>query len=705
MRVFLCEKPSQGRDIARVVGAAQKGLGCMSGDGVAVTWAIGHLLEMAEPDAYGEQYRHWSIEHLPIVPQEWRYRLKPKVHEQHDAVMRLLRQASEVVIATDADREGETIARELLDAADYRGRVQRMWFAALDEASLKKALANLLPGEQTAPLYQAGLGRARADWLVGMNLTRLYTRLAQAAGYTGVTSVGRVQTPTLALVVARDRLIESFVPLPYFDMQVTVAVAAGTFTGNWVVPETVADPDGRCLDRALAETAARRVQGQIGRILTAETRRRSEAAPLPFTLSDLQQEASRRHGMGAQQVLDLAQVLYERYKLITYPRTDCPYLPPSQHADAVQVLAALRQTDPAMASLVAMVDPACRGRVWNAVAVEASAHHGIIPTAQAGDLGALSASERSVYDLIRRRYLAQFCPDFEYDETRVTAEVAGERFRASGRIERVSGWKAVLGEARIGAPTDEAAASRDTLEDTGEDAATSGRQPLPMMQTGEACRTQAARVLDRQTQPPPRYTEGTLIAAMKSVARLVTDARLKAVLKETSGIGTEATRAAILETLLQRDYVQRQGRKGQLVSTPSGRMLIDVLPAAVRDPATTALWEQALDDIAQGRCTLDAFLERQTAWVRSVIEQVRTRLERGESLIPASALPVHACPVCGKPLRRLKNGRQGQGFFWQCTDTESCKATAPDVAGKPGNPGEFVRTGKRGRTARKHAEG
>ena len=282
----------------------------------------------------------------------------------------------------------------------------------------------------------------------------------------------------------------------------------------------------------------------------------------------------------------------------------------SQHADAVQVLAALRQTDPAMASLVAMVDPACRGRVWNAVAVEASAHHAIVPTAAAGDIGKLSPDERAIYDLIRRRYLAQFFPAYEYDETLVEAAVAGETFRASGRVERVAGWRAVLAPAAVATPAARGRATARPGGDTGdadEDGSAEAQQALPAMRAGEPCRAEAAEVRACQTQPPAHFTEGTLIAAMKSAAKYVTDARLRAVLKETAGIGTEATRASIIKTLFDRGFVEKHGKK-HLISTAAGRMLIDALPAAVCDPAMTALWEQALDEIAQGRGTLDAFM-------------------------------------------------------------------------------------------------
>lgn len=683
-RVFLCEKPSQARDIAGVLGARQRGDGCLRGDGVAVTWAIGHLLEQVAPEDYDAVWKRWALDALPIVPDAWKMAVVSKTAAQFKVVKALLGQASEVVIATDADREGEVIARELLEACRYRGQVSRLWLSALDEASVRRALTALRPGAQTAALYQAGLGRQRADWLVGMNLTRLYTLLARTGGYDGVLSVGRVQTPTLALVVRRDREIEAFRPVDFYEMFATLAVAAGRFRARWV-PSGPTDAEGRCLDRRVAEAAAQRVRGQAGQIVRADTERKREAAPLPFALSDLQQEASRRFGMGAQRVLDVAQALYEQHKLTSYPRSDCPYLPESQHAEAPAVLRALVQVDPALAPLVGAANPALKSRVWNTAKVEASAHHAIVPTAAAADLGKLSADELAIYDLIRRRYLAQFFPAHEYDQTEVEAAVAGETFRASGRVERVVGWRAVLAPAAVATP---AGRGRGTAHqggdasDADEDGSAEAQQALPAMRAGEPCRAEAAEVQACRTKPPAHFTEGTLIAAMKSAAKLVSDPRLRAVLKDTAGIGTEATRASIIKTLFDRSFVEKQGKK-HLVSTAAGRMLIDALPAAVCDPAMTALWEQALDEIAQGRGTLDAFMQRQVEWVREVVARGTRQMASGAPTM-AAAGPVHACPDCGKPMRRRRNDK---GHFWGCTGYPECRAALPDVGGKPGARG------------------
>ncbi|MGQ0700582.1 MAG: DNA topoisomerase, partial [Panacagrimonas sp.] len=348
MRVFLCEKPSQARDIAAVLGAIQKGDGCLLGQQVAVTWCFGHLLEMAPPEAYDPAYKRWNLDALPILPGKWKSEVRKERAKQFRAIRGLLKQAREVVIATDADREGETIGREVLEALNWRGSVLRLWLSALDPASIRKALGALLPGEKTAPLYLAGLGRARADWLVGMNLTRAFTLLGPEGRTDGVRSVGRVQTPTLRLVVERDHEIENFVPQTYWDIAAscTPPTSGRYFKARWKPANVPVDAEGRCTSESAARTVAQRIAGRGGRVTLAETKRLSEPPPLPFDLSGLQQECSRRFGMGARETLDSAQRLYEQWKATTYPRTDCSYLPESQFADTAAVLAAIAASDP-----------------------------------------------------------------------------------------------------------------------------------------------------------------------------------------------------------------------------------------------------------------------------------------------------------------------------------------------------------------------
>lgn len=681
MRVFLCEKPSQARDIAAVLGASRKGEGCLLGQDVAVTWCFGHLLEMAAPEAYDSAYKRWSLDTLPILPTDWKTEVRKDAAKQFRAIRTLIKQAREVVVATDADREGETIGREVLEALNWRGRVLRLWLSALDPASIRKALGQLLPGEKTAPLYLAGLGRARADWLVGMNLTRAFTLLGAQGDADGVRSVGRVQTPTLRLIVERDREIEHFVSQTFWDIAAhcVPALASISFKARWQPANVPMDAEGRCTSEPAARTVAQRLAGREGRVTLAETKRQSEPPPLLFDLSGLQQECSRCFGMGAQETLDSAQRLYEQWKATTYPRTDCPYLPESQFAEASAVLAAVAASDPVMSQLVGMADSARRSRAWDDRKI--TAHHAIIPTAARVRPQEMNETDQRVYDLIRRRYVAQFYPAHEFDRTRIELLIEGERLHATGRVPAVVGWRAVIGER-----------SDDESEED--------RAELPRLKQGDAVRCARAEVERKQTQPPARYTEGTLIQAMKSVGRQVQDVKLRQVLKETSGIGTEATRASIIETLLDRAYIERRGKKKHLVSTPKGRTLIAVVPDAVKDAATTAIWEQALDEIANGRGSLDDFLKQQRASINKLVLAIKAQaaltnhpVSKASQSNPQSPSPpqnaaakprvtaanpastVKTCPKCktGKLVQKTarKGSRAGQQF-WACNSWPQC---------------------------------
>ncbi|MGH8374396.1 MAG: DNA topoisomerase 3, partial [Pseudomonas sp.] len=446
MRLYLCEKPSQAKDIAAVLGARRRGDGCWLGTDVTVTWCIGHLLETAPPDAYDARYKRWVLADLPIIPEKWKMTVKPRTASQYKAVKRLLGEASELIIATDADREGEMIARELVEHCRYRGPIRRLWLSALDDASIRKALAALKPGNETFSLYHSALGRSRADWLIGMNMSRLFTLLGRQSGYQGVLPVGRVQTPTLRLVVDRDRSIADFVPVPYWAIDVQLLHNDTAFTAQWRAASDLCDDQDRCLNQALAQQAATAMRGAASaRVIKLRTERMREVAPLLFDLGTLQEVCSKKLGLGAQETLDIAQALYETYKVITYPRSDCGYLPLSQHSEAPAILAALRQADPALNALHDHLDPQRRSRAWNDAKV--SAHHGIIPTAAAKNLDKLAGKQRAVYTLIRARYLAQFLPNHEYDRTQADFDCASEALRAVGKQIIEPGWKRALPEA------------------------------------------------------------------------------------------------------------------------------------------------------------------------------------------------------------------------------------------------------------------
>lgn len=662
MRLFLCEKPSQGKDIAKAVSAYQRGDGCYSGQGVTVTWCIGHLVEAAQPEAYDEQYKRWNLDHLPILPQHWRVEIKSTTAAQFKIVKKLIGQASEIVIATDADREGEMIAREILDLCGYRGSLSRLWLSALNDASIRKALGELRPGNQTHPLYHAALARSRADWLIGMNLSRLFTLLGQQAGHTGVLSVGRVQTPTLKLVVDRDREITAFVSAPYWTVDVTLHHQGHAFVAAWIPPNACADDVGRCIRQDVARTAAQRIEsaGQA-KVMSVDTERVREAPPLPFDLGTLQEVCSRQLGLDVQDTLDIAQALYETHKATTYPRSDSGYLPESMFAEVPTVLQALLATDNSLRGLLDKLDRQQQSRAWNDAKV--TAHHGIIPTLEPANMLAMSDKERAVYRLIRAHYLAQFLPHHEYDRTLAVLSSAEQPLHAIGKQIVKAGWHLALPPARA----DERSAQDPEADGQDADVQQAAHsQVLPKLVQGDQCKVAQAKVNALKTLPPRPYTQGELIKAMKGIAKLVTDPRLRQKLKDTTGIGTEATRAGIINGLISRGFIVKRGRS--IRASEAAFTLIDAVPSAIADPGTTAVWEQALDMIEAGQMTLEAFVERQSGWVTQLVQQHR------HAKLSIKLPPAPACPVCTAPMRQ----RQGKtGPFWSCTKYSDCKGTLP----------------------------
>ncbi|WP_454834409.1 DNA topoisomerase III [Pseudomonas lini] len=647
MRLFLCEKPSQGRDIAKVLGATRRGDGCLTGTQTTVTWCIGHLLETAPPEAYGEQFKSWSLEHLPIIPEQWQVEVKPKTAAQFNVIKRLLSEATSVVIATDADREGEMIARELLELCRYRGPVQRLWLSALNEASIRKALSSLKSGQETFSLYHSALARSRADWLIGMNLSRLFTLLGRRAGYDGVLSVGRVQTPTLRLVVDRDRAIACFVSVPYWEVEVHLSAMGQPFIASWLPPSSERDEAGRCLQQALARQTVQAISSsKTATVLSQQTEHFREAPPLPFDLSTLQEVCSRKLGLGAQETLNIAQALYETHKATSYPRSDCRYLPESMFNEVPAVFDALLKTDPALQPALGRLDRSQHSRVWNDAKV--TAHHAIIPTTEPANLARMSEQERQVYELIRSHYLVQFLPHHEFDRTQVELECGKERLTAVGKQILVQGWKGLLSE------------------NTEEDEPSHKSQVLPVLQQGTQCAVDDVELKSMRTAAPKPLTEGDLIKAMKNVAKLVDDPRLKQKLRDTTGIGTEATRAGIIKGLIDRGYLLK--KKRALMATAAAHTLIEAVPVAVADPGMTAIWEQVLNEIEEGRLTLDAFVTKQANWIAQLVA-------RCGSL--TLAMPIEAgpgCPICNASMLRRKGKSRP---FWSCSHYPDCKGTVP----------------------------
>ncbi|MBU2818537.1 DNA topoisomerase 3, partial [Acidithiobacillus ferrooxidans] len=583
MKLFIAEKPSLGKAIAQYLpGPHKTGNGCIECDGgnQIVTWAFGHVFEQVEPDYYTPDdvpvtlkgKKKWRWDELPILPGtppagEWKLAPKDDARAQIKVIRDLLKKAAackagSVVNAGDPDREGQLLVDEILDECHWKGPTQRIWLAALDEQSVKKALANLKDNRDYQNLKLSAQARSRADWMMGMNLTRAFTLANKGSG---VVSVGRVQTPTLRLIADRDHAIEHFKPKDFFVPRIQCAkgtAAQGTaaaFWSAWQVREIDGlDGDNQLVDKAVAEKLAAKAKAS-GKAVVAEytSKEQQQAAPLGFSLAELQKTCSAKFGMSAKQTLDAAQALYEDHKCATYPRSDCRYLPEEQFGEAGRVLSGLAKLG--YADLVTGpaggigADPGKKSGIWNTAKV--TAHHAIIPTGSM--TGQLSGDLKKVFDLIVKQYVAQFYPPYVYKATKIVLDCSSEKWVASGQVPVSAGWKAVFGGL--------AAGKLSETEDDSEEAPLS----LPVLAKGEVLAVTAADVQAKQTKPPARFTDGTLIEAMSNIHKFVEDPEAKKKLKETSGIGTEATRAAILETLLKRGFIERKGK--QVISTQAGR--------------------------------------------------------------------------------------------------------------------------------------
>lgn len=608
MRLFIAEKPSLARAIADVLPKPhRRGDGYIScGSGDTVTWCIGHLLEQAEPDAYDTRYARWNLADLPIVPEKWQLKPKPSVAKQLNVIKRLLVDAQQVIHAGDPDREGQLLVDEVLDylelAPEKRQTVQRCLINDLNPQAVERAVSRLRDNREFIPLCVSALARSRADWLYGINMTRAYTILGRNAGYNGVLSVGRVQTPVLGLVVRRDEEIENFVSKDFYEVKAHIVTPAEErFTAMWIPSESCEphqDEEGRLLNKALAEHVIKRIEGQPALVTGYNDKRESETAPLPFSLSALQIEAAKRFNLSAQQVLDLCQRLYETHKLITYPRSDSRYLPEEHFAGRHAVMNAIASHVPDLQQ-VAAVDSDRRNRCWDDKKVDA--HHAIIPTARAGNIN-LSDDERKIYTLVARQYLMQFCPDAMYRKCVIDLDIANGKFVAKARFLAEAGWRALLG-----------AKERDD-EDEG--------SPLPVVAKGDELLCEKGELMERQTQPPRPFTDATLLSAMTGIARFVQDKELKKILRATDGLGTEATRAGIIELLFRRTFLYKKGR--YIHSSEAGRALIHCLPEIAARPDMTADWEATLTQISEKNRRYQDFMQPLVGTLYQLIEQARS---------------------------------------------------------------------------------
>jgi DNA topoisomerase-3 len=615
MILYIAEKPSVGRAVAEVLPKPhQKGDGFIKvGTGDVVTWCIGHLLEQAEPEAYDPAYKKWLKSHLPIIPTEWKQQVKRDTSTQLTVIKKLIKQADQLVNMGDPDRVGQILVDEVIHYAGVskakREAAKRCLVNDMNPAAIEKALRNLRPNSDFVPLATSALARARADWLYGINMTRLCTLLGQEAGYQGVLSIGRVQTPVLGLVVHRDQEIENFLSKPFYEVWITLETADQQhFQAKWqpsAACEPYQDEDGRVLLKKLAETVLQKVLGQTGQVKKVKREQKQQPAPLPYSLSALQIDASKRFNLNAQKTLDICQQLYERHKLITYPRSDCRYLPQGHFAERQAVSSAIAKTATELANAVTEADLSRQSKAWNDSQV--GAHHAIIPTSTAIDASRLSREELQIYALIARQYLMQFYPPFLYAEHQIDTEVAGGLFIARQKTLIAKGWKTLLTTQRPG-------------DNNNEQDADFAPRPLPDVKQGDALRCVDGQLDEKQTSPPKHFTDASLLAAMTGIARYVTDSAVKKVLRDTDGLGTEATRAGIIELLFKRQFLTKQGK--EIRATDIGKKLINSLPARIVVPDMTAHWEAQLEAICEKRLCYNDFMLPLVAGLTALLGEV-----------------------------------------------------------------------------------
>ena len=707
MRLFIAEKPSMAREISKCLPVnknIQKRNGYfIQGDDV-VTWVVGHVLHQAEPGDYDDKYIRWRPQDLPIVPTEWKLLITDSSRQQFETVKELIGKADIIVNAGDPDREGQLLVDEVLYFVGNTKPVQRILLNALDEKSVKSALGDLRDNQDFHNLYQSALARARADWLIGMNLSRAYTLSERYKGNKVTLPIGRVKTPTLALVVRRERELADFKPVDYFTVKILYTHENGTFWATWQPKEEQKglDPDGRLINKDVAESLVQRLSASPSGIVKSVTQsKKKDPQRLPLSLSSLQVLAGKAYSYDPQTVLDTAQKLYEK-KLTTYPRSDCEYLPPNQYGDRIAILSNLVQSgDEKLSQWAQNADRNIKSRAWNEKKI--TAHHAIIPTTVACNVNSLTQAERNIYFLISQAYIAQFYGEHVYEQTRIVVGQCEEEFVANGRVVIEEGWKSLYKrqKSKTNADgdepdlTDERGAESGPKKDAIEEA-----DHLPAVKKNDDVEYTDSSVEAKQTKPPSRFTPSTLLQAMKEIHKFVKNEELKKQLKAVSGIGTEATRANIIDELISRGFMKTSGKKQVLSPTDTGYLLVDALPDELLYPDETAVWEERLALMSEGEDTLESFLKDQIQFLQHLIDKlgfdkqvsrdqmmpnvVRT-ISNQNSKRPMDANQVNRkdlpeCPSCKKGRLQQRNGKFGA--FLGCTNYPSCRYTQPVGGGQ-----------------------
>ena len=631
--LVLAEKPSVGRELARVLGCRQHGMGCFIGDKYIVTWALGHLVTLADPEFYGDQYKTWKLETLPMIPKKMELVVMKETSKQFGIVRALMRQPdiTELIIATDAGREGELVARWIIEKAGFKKPLKRLWISSQTDNAIKEGFARLQDGKAYNNLFYSAQCRAEADWLVGLNVTRALT-----CKHNAQLSAGRVQTPTLAIIVEREEEIRKFVPKEFYTIQAKL----NNFYVTWFDNKT---GQARLFDSQKAQEIAAKVKGASFTITNIKKDLKRETPPLLYDLTELQRDANKRYNFSAKKTLSIMQQLYEIHKLLTYPRTDSRYIT----EDIVPTLTA-RLKSIAIGGYAVHVkeimlskNPICRRFIDNG---KVSDHHAIIPTEQFVDLSKLSADEKSIYDLVVKRFLAAFCGDYIYEQLTVVFTANGESFDAKGKTMKAKGWKKIYDK-----QTEESANDEEK------------EQELPELKNGEVIKAADVQLKTGKTKPPARYTEATLLSAMEHPGKFIEDSTMREVMDKTSGLGTPATRAEIIERLLSAFYIERKGNS--LCPTSKGIQLINIVPKDLKEPELTAKWEQQLTLISKGTSSSIKFMENIRGYADSLVKKVISNdvIYKHDNAVKAK------CPNCDKNLLEVNDKR---GKLLVCQDRE-----------------------------------
>ena len=636
--LVIAEKPSVARDIVRVLGCSKKENGALEGNKYIVTWALGHLVTLKDPEDYDKKYKEWNMAVLPMMPEKLQIKVIPQTGKQYHAVTTQLarKDVNEIVIATDAGREGELVARWILDKAHNQKPCKRLWISSVTDKAIREGFANLKDAKEYDNLYRAAVSRAEADWLVGINATRALT-----CKYNAQLSCGRVQTPTLAMIAQREQEIREFVPKPYY----TVTAAAGGVVYTWKDEKSGGT---RISDLEKAKQIAEKAKRYPLVLQNVEKKKKQKEAPLLYDLTELQRDASARFGYSAKQTLNLMQSLYETHKVLTYPRTDSRYLTKDivptlkERLDAVSI-------GPYKALAQQAKRSPLNGKLFFVNDAKVSDHHAIIPTEQYVQLSALSNEERRIYDLVVRRFLAVLLPPCVYEETVIRASIEKECFTARGKRMVEKGWQEAYEDNRY----DEEDEAKEEVRE----------QNLPLLEAGMKIGQPKISLREGKTKPPARFTEGTLLSAMENPVRYMEnrDSSLVKTIGEAGGLGTVATRADIIEKLFRSFLLEKKGN--EIYLTSKARQLLKLVPADLKKPELTASWEMQLNDIAKGKKRRDVFMKEIRSYTVELIDEIKTE----EGTFRHDNLTNKKCPNCGKRLLAV-NGKNAKLLV--CQDRE-----------------------------------